>query len=217
MKPTQLSVYLIADEALCRRRGLMATIDAAVEGGATIVQVRAPELTGKQLYDEVRAIVRHLAKTNVPVIVNDRVDVAVAAGAQGVHVGQSDLPPAAVRAVAGGEMILGLSARTPAHLADLAQLPPGTVDYIGTGPAFATTTKPDTPPPVGPRGIRKIVATSPLPVVGIGGIDLDNAAQIYDTGVAGVAVASAICSAGNPMSAARALRLVADRRTAAPR
>ena len=217
MKPMQLSVYLIADEQLCRDRGLMATIDAAVEGGATIVQVRAPELPGGQLYEEVNEIVRRLAKTDVPVIVNDRVDVAVAAGAQGVHVGQSDLPPTAVRAVAGPDMIVGLSARTPAHVATLAQLPPGTVDYIGTGPAFATTTKSDTAPPIGPSGIQRIVATSPLPVVGIGGIDLKNASQIYETGVAGVAVASAICSAKDPTAAARGLRLAADRREVAPR
>jgi thiamine-phosphate pyrophosphorylase len=183
-----------------------ATVEAAVAGGAMMVRVRDNGAGDRALYELTRELKLRLAGTGVPLIVNNSVDVAIAAGADGAHVGQDDLPAPAVRALVGREMLVGLSITAPGQLSDLAHWPPGTVDYLGVGPIFATATKPDAAPPMGLDGLASVVASSPVPCVAIGGIDATSAGAVRAAGAAGVAVVSALCAAGDPSAEARRLR-----------
>jgi thiamine-phosphate pyrophosphorylase len=196
-----LSVYFVTDPDLCARHGVVATALAAVRGGATLVQLRDPAASGRALYESARALVQALAPAGIPLIVNDRPDVALAAGAAGVHVGQSDLPVPVVRQLIGPDMILGLSI-TDAQLADV---PWELVDHIGAGPVFATSTKADAAPAMGIAGLKAICDAAPCPVVAIGGIGMTQVAACITAGAAGVAVVSAIASAPDPEEAARQL------------
>lgn len=200
-----LNLYLVADAGLCGARGVVATVRAAVAGGATAVQVREPQATTRELCELAAAVHQALAGTAVPLIVDDRVDVALATGAEGVHLGQSDLPAAAARRIGGAGLLIGLSVSTLAQVAEADRLPSGTVDYLGIGPVFATPTKPLAAPPLGlalTAGIRRATA---LPCVAIGGIGTGNAAQVRATGVDGIAVVSAVCAAPDPSAVAALL------------
>lgn len=144
-------------------------------------------------------------------VVNDRVDVFLAARAagaavDGVHIGQSDLPPEAVRALIGATAILGLSASTPEHFAAVAALRPGTVDYLGTGAVRPTPTKKDHPAPLGFPGLARLLTTAPLPCVAIGGLGHGDAAAVHAAGARGMAVVRAVCAAGDPYAATASLR-----------
>ncbi len=200
--PFDLSIYLITDPALCGERGVVATVRAAVPGGITIVQLRDPHARTGVLVREARALVALLRPLGIPLIVNDRVDVALAADADGVHVGQSDMAAKDARALIGPKRILGLSITSEADLerSDLAG-----VDYLGVGPVFATATKPDAAPPMGLAILGAIRRRTRLPVVAIGGIDEANAAWVVAAGADGVAVVSAVCAAPDPAEAARRL------------
>ncbi|HEY1486852.1 MAG TPA: thiamine phosphate synthase, partial [Micromonosporaceae bacterium] len=136
-----LSLYLVTDTVLCGPRGVVETARAAVAGGASVVQLRDPHATTRELYD--LAVELRAAIGTAPLIVNDRLDIALAAGAHGVHLGQSDLPVRKAREIAGPEFVIGLSISTVAEMVQASRLPAGTVDYLGIGPAFATATKPD--------------------------------------------------------------------------
>lgn len=196
-----LSLYLVTDTVLCGPRGIAETARAAVAGGATVVQLRDPLATTRELYEmaiELRAAI------SVPLIVNDRLDVALAAGADGVHLGQSDLPVRKAREIAGPDFLIGLSISGIAELQNANGLPPGTVDYFGIGPAFATATKPDAGAALGPDLVAELAAMTELPTVAIGGITADNAARLI--GVDGICVVSAICAADDPRAAAVELR-----------
>ncbi len=200
-----LDCYLVTDRSQCAGRGLETTVAAAVQGGATVVQLRDPAATGRQLYELARALHHLLEGTGVPLFVDDRVDVALAAGADGVHLGQSDLPAPAARRLVGPTMRIGWSVHDRVELDEACRWPAGTVDYLGIGPVFPTTTKADAKSPLGLDGLAALVATSPLPCVAIGGITLERAAGVWTTGVAGLAVVSAVCTAEDPAAAARAL------------
>jgi thiamine-phosphate pyrophosphorylase len=203
--PLDLSVYLVTDRGLSGPRGIDAVVRAAVAGGATVVQLRDPEAKTAALLERARALVALLRPAGIPLIINDRVDVALVAGADGVHVGQLDMPVADARALLGPERILGLSISTLAQL-DRAQLE--YVDYLGVGPIFATQTKPDASAPIGASGLAAIVARSNLPIVAIGGLNASNAAEAVGAGAQGVAVVSAICAAPDPQAATRELAAV---------
>lgn len=203
MNLPDLGIYLITDEAMCSSAGVAATVVAAVEGGATVVQLRRPGAGGRALLAGTRELV---ACSTVPVIVNDRVDVALAGGAGGAHLGQSDLPVPDARRLAGPGLLLGWSVTTVAQAEEASRWPPGTVDYLGVGPVYPTATKPDASTPLGLDGLRRIVSAVPLPCVAIGGIDASNAAAVMGAGVAGVAVVSAICGTPDPKEAAARLR-----------
>ena len=209
--PFDLSVYLVTDPGLVGLRGVVGTVEAAVAGGATMVQLRDPHAKTRALVDVARAILAVTRPAGVPFIVNDRVDVALAAGADGVHVGQSDMRVAVARALAGPDMILGLSITAETDLdGDLAG-----VDYLGVGPVYATGTKPDATPPMAVGGLAAIAARTRLPIVAIGGLHAGNAADVVAAGADGVAVVSAICAAPDPEAAARELRgIVAAARAA---
>ena len=203
--PPDLGLYLVTDTRMCAGRGLVSTVRSAVEGGVTMVQLRDPEASGRGLYTMATALVDALSGTAVPLIVNDRFDVALASGAAGVHLGQRDLPAESVRRIAGTNFVIGVSANTPGQIAEVSQLPPGTVNYVGIGPVFSTQTKLDAAEPIGIAGLANLAALIPLPTVAIGGIRSDNVAGVRATGVTGVAVVSAICAAEDPEAAAQAL------------
>ncbi|WP_234053110.1 MULTISPECIES: thiamine phosphate synthase [unclassified Xanthobacter] len=198
-----LSLYLVTDPRLTAARGLEATVAAAVKGGVTLVQLRDPDAHGRALVEQARALKALLAPLGLPLIINDRVDVAVAADADGVHLGQDDMSPADARGLLGPDRILGLSVGNPAEYAgsDLSG-----VDYLGVGPVKATGTKADAGAAIGPAGIAAIRALTGLPLVGIGGVDAAIAPEVIRAGADGIAVVSAICAAADPEAAAKALR-----------
>jgi thiamine-phosphate diphosphorylase len=203
-----LGVYLVTDTAMAGRHGLgLATVvEAAVAGGVTTVQLRDHDASAADLLDaaiELSAVIDGRALF----LIDDRVDVALAArhaGARidGVHLGQSDLPVTAARALLGPDAVIGLTANTLAHLAAAHALPAGTVDYLGVGVIRPTATKPDHPEPLGIDGFAALAAATSLRCVAIGGIVEADVPALRDGGAAGVAVVSAICAAADPRSAA---------------
>jgi thiamine-phosphate pyrophosphorylase len=179
-----------------------ATVRAAVRGGVTVVQLRDKQAPDAELVALARALRGALAGTGVPLLVNDRVEVARAAGAEGVHVGQSDAAAADARAALGPEAIVGLSVETVAHAR---AVDPQVVDYVGAGPVFATPTKADHAMPLGFEGLAALCAASPVPAVAIGGVKAEHAGRVLAAGARGLAVVSAICAAPDPGAAARSL------------
>lgn len=200
-----LDLYLVTDTLACRDRDLADVVRAAVRGGVTCVQLREKHLATRTFVTRARLLKEVLAEAPapVPLVINDRLDIALASGAEGVHVGQSDTPPAIVREHL-PDAIIGLSVESPADAVAVVErsLP---VDYLGVSPVFATPTKPDAAAALGLAGLAAIRALSALPLVGIGGIGLHNAADVIRAGADGVAVVSAICSAADPEEAARRL------------
>ena len=203
-----LRVYVVTSSAFGGRSHLdVAT--AAIEGGATTVQLRAPELAGYEAYVLAREIVARCRPHGVRSIVNDMIDVAVAARADGVHVGQGDGPSKA-RAALGRDGVLGISVGVPGE-ARQAELEGA--DYVGVT-IWSTATKPEAEP-VGLDGLRAIADATQLPVVAIGGIDVGNAADVIGAGAAGVGVVSAVAAADDPVEAVRSLRIAVDEACAA--
>jgi thiamine-phosphate pyrophosphorylase len=199
------TVYLVLDPVHGPGRAgeLLRT---AVAAGVTAVQVRSPTATTRELYGAAIAAREVLDGTGVALVVDDRVDVALAAGADGVHLGQHDLPVEAARRLAGPELSIGLSVTVPEHVENARGLPDGTIDLLGAGPVFTTATKPDAGEAIGVDGLIALVALAgPLPVVAIGGITPHNAVEVRSTGVAGLAASSAITTAPDPAAAIRAL------------
>ena len=207
-RPFAPALYLVTDTAQCGARGVPAVVRAAVAGGVDAVQVRAKDGGDRERLALVLAVQEALRGTGVPLLVNDAVDVALIAGVDGVHLGQSDLPPADVRRVA-RDLLLGLSDSTPGQAAVVA---PAVVDHLGVGPVRATTTKPDAAAPLGAEGVRAVVAAAPVPCVAIGGIHPDNLDTLRGTGITGFCVVSEICAAPDPEAAARSLRAQWDAR-----
>lgn len=207
-RPLDLSVYLVTDTALCGPRGVVEVVREAVAGGATAVQVREKDAAARDLLGLVRAVADAVGD-RATVLVDDRVDVYLAARAagaavHGVHLGQSDLPVGEARTIIGPDAVLGLTANTDAHLTAVEALPAATVDYLGVGVIRPTATKPDHPAPLGVEGFAWIAAATPLPCVAIGGVGIDDAAPLRRAGAAGLAVVSAICAAADPRAAAAA-------------
>lgn len=210
-----LSVYLVTDAEACRSAGrsVVETVAAAVAGGATAVQLREKDSSARAFLRLVTAVSAVLPE-GVALFVNDRVDVYAAARARGVrvtgvHVGQSDLPVSTVRAIAGPDAVIGLSASTPAQLTAAAADPAG-VAYVGIGALHPTATKRDAPDPLGHERFAALCAASPLPAVAIGGVTAADLPVLRRSGAAGAAFVSAICAADDPGRAARELRAVWD-------
>ena len=197
--PERLRVHVITSSGLVPGRGHIEVAKAAVDGGADVVQLRAPELSDDEVLSVAREIERRCRRSHVLFIVNDRIDIAVAVGAGGAHVGQGDHPETA-RERLGPRDVLGISVATPeqAEAAETAG-----ADYVGVT-VFATPTKAEAVP-IGLDGLRSIVESTSLPVVGVGGIDLSNAREVLATGAAGVAVVSAVGTASDPVTATRRL------------
>lgn len=201
------SLYIITDARLSRGRSHLEIVRAAIQGGATVVQYREKEATTRRMVEEAWELRELCRKLGVPFIVNDRVDVALAVDADGVHVGQDDMPAPLARKLIGPEKILGVSVST---VAEAIQAQRDGADYISASPVFSTPTKLDAPQPTGVEGLRAIAEAVDRPVVAIGGIKAHNAAQLIRAGAAGVAVISAIVAADDVEAAARALRAAVE-------
>ena len=200
-EPHPWRLHLVTDRLACGVRGVEAVVQAAVQGGVSCVQLREKTLDTRAFVALARALRAHLAPLRIPLLINDRVDVALASGADGVHVGQSDMRPDDVRRLM-PQALLGLSIENEEQLRDAEQWP---VDYYGLSPVFATPTKADTAPALGLHGVRRLRALTLRPLVAIGGIDEQNAAAVMAAGADGLAVVRTLCGAPDPARAARSL------------
>lgn len=196
------SLYVVTDEALAAGRPLPALVAAAVDGGATIVQLRAKELGARRILRLAADLLPLLRRRGVPLIMNDRADLALLGDADGLHVGQDDIPAAAARRLLGPGRILGVSVSSVSEAVQAAR---GGADYLGVSPVFTTPTKADAPAATGLAGLRRIRAAVRLPLVAIGGMSASNAAAAVAAGADGVAVVSAIMTAADPAAAASAI------------
>ena len=206
-----LSLHVVTDHRVPFAR-LRDLVDEVVAAGASVVQLRDKVATGGELFSRTLDLADVIAG-RCTFVVDDRLDVVLAArdrlrgedrsgreGARvdGIHLGQSDVPVDAARALLGPDALIGWTANTPAHLAAAAALPDGTVDYLGVGVIRATTTKPDHPRPLGIGGFGELAASTPLPCVAIGGIGVDDVAALRRAGAAGIAVVSLLSEADDP-------------------
>lgn len=195
-------LYLVTDDSLARGP-VEEIVEQAVDSGVTIVQLRLKTADGRVLYERAVQLRRRLAPRGVPLIINDRLDVALAARADGVHLGQSDLPCAEARRLAGPDFLIGISVGSPEEAVCAER---DGASYVAASPVFATPTKTDAPPPVGLAGVAAIRRATRLPLVAIGGLHAGNAAEVIRAGADGIAVVSAIMAAEDPAAAARELR-----------
>ena len=205
---TDFSLYLVTDRAAARGRGLVGIVHAAVQGGVGIVQLRDKDsstLECLRLAQELKALLDPLG---VPLIINDRMDLALACDAAGVHLGQDDMPCAVARRLLGAEPLLGVSVSTPA---EARRATDEGADYLGVSPVFDTPTKRDTPTATGLAGLSAIRAVTPLPLIAIGGLNVGNVGSVMAAGADGIAVVSALMGAEDPAAAARALLLAMGR------
>jgi len=214
--PIDLRLNAIVDPERANGRDLAELARLCAEGGATLVQLRDKVNETRVMVEQARAIKNALAPFAVPFVVNDRVDVALAVDADGVHLGPDDMAPADARRLLGPAAIIGLSVK---NVAAAQAAPIGLVDYVGSGGVYVTLSKQQKNPPIGPAGLGRIVAVlhgrageqnKRLPVCGIAGIDASNAAEVIAAGADGVAVISALSLAPDPAAAARELRQVVD-------
>jgi thiamine-phosphate pyrophosphorylase len=195
-------LYLVTDRGLCGGKSLEDVVLQAVKGGVSCVQLREKEISTHLFVNEAQRIKKLLEPYKVPLIINDRIDVALACGADGVHIGQDDMPYAIARNLLGSKAIIGLSVETWADVEESRKLD---VDYIGVSPVFETPTKTDTKGAWGLAGLTKIKGFSRHPVVAIGGLNESNVRETIEAGADCVAVVSAICAAPDPEAAARKL------------
>ena len=203
-------VYLVTDRSLCLGRSVTAVVADAVKAGLACVQLREKTLSTRDFLDQALALKPILRSAGIPLLINDRVDIALAAGADGVHLGQTDMPYAAARRLLGPSAVIGLSVETWEDVTAAQDLD---VDYLGVSPIFATPTKTDTKSPWGLEGLARIRAWSRHPLVAIGGLNAANAPAIIRAGADAVAVVSAICSDQNPYAAARDIGRCFDARS----
>lgn len=208
--PLDLSLYLVTDTVMCGQFGVVATVSAAVGAGVTVVQLRDVDATDDEFVSLGRQVMAVLKGTDVALIVNDRIHLVDSIGADGAHVGQSDLGIWQARALLGPAAYLGLSAQTLEHVAAARELADGTLDYLGVGPVWGTATKLDAAPPGGLQTLHQITLVSPWPCVAIGGVNLERLPQVRRAGAAGAAVVSAICGQPDVVAATHELRVAWD-------
>ncbi len=194
-----LSLYLVTSREALELEDFFNIIRASIDGGVRIVQLREKEASAREMIIIGKRLLSLLKPLGIPLIINDRVDVAHAIGADGVHLGQSDLRVAEARAILGGKAIIGLSVES---LEQAVAAIEEDVDYLAASPIFRTKTKADCSEPWGLNGLKQLCAVSNHPVIAIGGIDETNAKQIIECGAVGVAVVSAIFNASCPKTAA---------------
>lgn len=182
------SIYLVTDEGCLQGRALLDCVREALEGGVTLVQYRAKTASSAEMYAEALQLKALCDSFNVPLIINDRLDISMAVGAAGVHLGQDDLPCAAARKLLGEDYLIGVSAHNPAEAAEALQ---SGADYLGCGAVFGTATKADVKK-LGTDGLAAICREKGLPVVGIGGVTTDNYREVRAAGADGAAIVSGI-------------------------
>jgi thiamine-phosphate pyrophosphorylase len=203
--PESLRLIAITDNLRDGKEGLVARVGAAVRGGATMVQLRLKDENPRSMV-EVAGALLGILPPEVPLVIDDRLDVALASGAAGVHLGADDLPVAPARRIAPPGFIIGASVGCDAEVVNSRG-----ADYVGIGPVFATGSKADAGSAIGCTELGRLAALCALPAVAIGGIDPSNAREVMLSGARGAAVISAIFSAGDPEAAARALRSAMER------
>ena len=200
-----LSLYLVTDNHIAEGYTFLEVIEEGVRGGVTVVQLREKEASSKEFYERAVAVKELLDKYHIPLIINDRLDIALAVDAAGLHIGQDDVPYEVARGLLGPDKYIGLSVE---NKTDTIQANALDIDYIGISPVFSTPTKTDTAPALGLEGAQLINSLSKHPSVGIGGIQADNAADIIRTGASGISVVSAIMLAKEPQKAAQELKQI---------
>ena len=205
MKPLiDYSIYLITDHDCLKGRDFLQCIEAALLGGVTLVQLREKSVTGRPFLERAMAVKSLCGKYNVPLLINDRIDIALACKAQGVHLGQEDIPLAAARELLGDKAIIGISAHNleEARLAELEG-----ADYLGVGAVFPTSTKEDASE-VGLERLKQIRTMTKLPLVGIGGVNALNYAKVLAAGAQGAAIISGILGADDIESEVRKIKKI---------
>ncbi|MCG8473583.1 MAG: thiamine phosphate synthase [Desulfobacterales bacterium] len=195
-------VYLVIGESACGGKDLESIVEASLHAGLCCVQLREKEADTRTFLNRAKALKSILKGTGIPFLINDRIDIALAAQADGVHIGQSDMPYETARRLLGPQAIIGLSVESWDDVKTAQNLD---VSYLGVSPVFDTPTKTDTKTAWGLEGLSRIRKASKHPLVAIGGIDKENARQVVQAGAHAIAVVSAICSAANPEEATRAL------------
>lgn len=200
------SIYLVTDDGCLQGRALIDCVREALEGGVTLVQYRAKTASSAEMYDEALQLKALCDSFNVPLIINDRLDIAMAVGAAGVHLGQDDLPCAAARRILGEDYLIGVSAHNPAEAK--AALQSG-ADYLGCGAVFGTATKADVQK-LGTDGLAAICKAKGLPVVGIGGVTADNYREVRAAGADGAAIVSGILAQSDIRATVRAIAKVSQ-------
>lgn len=204
----RLRLIVVTDPECGPGRSVVDVVAAALRGGAPSIQLRMKDATAREMADAARALLALTRPAGALLFVNDRVDVALAVGADGAHVGQDDLPVAAARRIAPAGFLLGVSAETVGLARDAER---DGADYVGVGPVYATGSKADAGDAIGTMHVAEVAGAVSLPVVGIGGIALENAGAVRSAGAAGVAVISAVMRAGDPEAATRALLRAIER------
>lgn len=200
------SIYLVTDEGCLQGRALLDCVREALDGGVTLVQYRAKTASSAEMYAEALQLKALCDSFKVPLIINDRLDIAMAVGAAGVHLGQDDLPCAAARKILGEDYIIGVSAHNPAEAK--AALQSG-ADYLGCGAVFGTATKADVKK-LGTEGLTAICREKGLPVVGIGGVTADNYREVRAAGADGAAIVSGILAQPDIRATVRAIARVSQ-------
>lgn len=198
-----MHLHLVTDRSLTLGRSLLEIIPAAIQGGVSVIQLREKECTTLDFINLGSEIVGLLKPYKIPLLINDRIDVALAVGANGVHIGQQDVPYPIAREILGPQAVIGLSIENEKQALEAEKFE---VDYLGLSPIYTTPTKTDTAHPLGLDGLRKIRQISSHRLIAIGGINSENASNVIAAGADGLAVVSAICSAHNPFYAAKTLR-----------
>lgn len=200
-------VYLVTDRPLCIHHRLEDVVRLSANGGVSLVQLREKETSSREFLELAIHLKKILSPFKVPLLINDRVDLCLASGADGVHLGQTDLPWFVARKLLGDKAIIGLSIETKEDWGNLQKENPNlTLDYLAVSPVFDTKTKTNTKPAWGLAGIQWLREKTTLPIVAIGGIHLDNAKDVIQAGANSLAVVSAICSAKDPKLATESLR-----------
>lgn len=205
MNSFDLSLYLVTDRSLSKGRSIEHIVEEAVKGGVTIVQLREKNISTIEFYNIACSLKELLAPHNIPLIINDRLDIAIASNADGIHIGQSDMPYEVVRKILGKDKIIGLSVETIDQAREANKLD---VDYIGLSPVFSTNTKTDINTPLELEGIKEIASFTKHKTVAIGGINKSNTGDIIKNGADGIAVVSAIVSNEDPRNAATELKSI---------
>lgn len=200
------TLYLVTDRWQMSSETVERSVELAIEGGASVVQLREKDCTSREFYELAVRVRKITAPRNVPLIINDRIDICLAANADGVHLGQKDLPCREARKILGGDKIIGVSAALPE---EARQAQADGADYLGVGAVFATGTKSDTRP-VTPEIIREIRAAVTIPFVVIGGVNAENIGRLYGLGINGAAVVSAVVAQSDVTAAARTMRKAAE-------
>lgn len=199
----QIQLYLVTDESACLGRDIFWVVEEAVKGGVTMVQLREKSLDTRAFIERAIKMKALLAPYNVPLIINDRVDVALASDADGVHVGQSDMPYSVLKKILPPGKIIGLSAEKKE---DVVEAENWELSYLAVSPLFSTPSKTDHSEPWGMEGLKWVKENSKHPLVVIGGINATNTSEVMHHGSSGIAVISAICSAESPFEAASYLK-----------